>query len=338
MTNDAVPFVSVVIATRNRAALLAETLSAVTSQDWRRDRFEVIVADNGSTDETRVVVDDAASGAAEPLIRYLYVPQSGKSYAVNAALAGCEGSLIALTDDDVIPSRSWLRSLANAFDETGADFVAGRILPRWQSLPPSWLSPSLYGVLAIPDNGTTPTLLGTEGSPDIMPIGANMAVRAHVVARLGGLRTDLGKLDGTLRTGEDHEFYLRLVAAGFRGAYAPDALVHHLVPTTRLTPGYFGRWLYQNGRDVCSLEASYPRRVRSLLGAPRYLWRETGGAATRACRAMLSGDRSGGFGAALRVLWFAGYLREAWFGGRGGPSEAASADLTCHGQHHHRHV
>ena len=37
--------------------------------------------------------------------------------------------------------------------ETNADFLAGRVLPTWEVPPPSWVSPALYGVLAIPDNG-----------------------------------------------------------------------------------------------------------------------------------------------------------------------------------------
>lgn len=334
---DAVPFVSVVIATRNRAALLAETLMAVANQDWPRDRFEVLVADNGSTDHTRAVIDDLCNHDG-PLIRYLYVPQSGKSFAVNAALQGCDGCLIAFTDDDVIPGRSWLRHLVRAFDATGADFVAGRILPRWQSAPPAWLSPSLYGVLAIPDNGSSAVTLGASGNSSIMPIGANMAVRSDVIARLGGLRTDLGKLDGTLRTGEDHEFYLRLVGAGFRGVYEPSAVVHHFVPAERLTRRYFGRWLYQNGRDVCRLETSHRRPEKRLLGVPRYLWRETAAAAVRTCRAAFSGDAATSVAAALRILWFGGYVREAWFGSRDRSPSAAATEVVFHGQHHHRHV
>jgi glycosyltransferase involved in cell wall biosynthesis len=309
------PFVSVVIATRNRARLLTETLQSVMAQEWPRERFEIIVADNGSTDGTRAAVESASASPHAPAIRYLYVAQPGKSFAVNAAFAACsphprcpdQGHVFALTDDDVRPEPRWLVHLCAALGETGADFVAGRIFPIWEVEPPAWMSPALYGVLAVPDGGDT-RLDITADQHRVVPIGANMAVRADVVTAIGGLRTDLGKLEGTLRTGEDHEFFLRMLAHGCRGVYEPRAVVRHWVPRERLERAYCRRWLYQNGRDVARLEATQRVAVAHLLGVPRYLWRQT--AANLARLATLHPARR--FAAATRVLWFAGYVRERW--------------------------
>src|SRR5580692_4866032 len=201
-----------------------------------------------------------------------------------------------------------------AVDETNADFVAGRILPVWEIEPPRWMSASLHGVLAIPDNGLARLPIAAGSPASVMPIGANMAVRASVITRLGGLRTDLGKLAGSLRTGEDHEFFLRLLHAGCRGVYEPAALVQHFVPAARLERRYFRRWLYQNGRDVARLQRSYAAAVPPLFGVPRYLWRQSIADAMSAVRASLRPDAALRFASALRVLWFAGYVRESWFG------------------------
>jgi GT2 family glycosyltransferase len=215
--------------------------------------------------------------------------------------------VIALTDDDVRPEPQWIARLCGALADTGADFVAGRIFPLWEVEPPEWMSPALYGVLAIPDGGET-RLEITADQHRVVPIGANMAVRAPVVARIGGLRTDLGKLEGTLRTGEDHEFFLRMLAHGYRGVYEPQAVVRHWVPRERLDRAYCRRWLYQNGRDVARLDAAHTTTVKRLLGVPRYLWRQT--AANIARLASLHPAKR--FAAATRVLWFAGYVRERW--------------------------
>jgi glycosyltransferase involved in cell wall biosynthesis len=305
---------SVVIATRNRQALLAETLQALSAQDWPADAFEIIVADNGSTDDTPQVVADAARRCSAPLVRYLLVPEPGKSTAVNQALPLANGDFIAFTDDDVRPEHDWLTQLAAAFDETRADFIAGRVRPAWEATPPDWVSPSVYGVIAVPENGDA-RLDITVGHNKVVPIGANMAVRRSVIHRIGGLRVDLGKLDGSLRTGEDHEFFLRMLHSGFRGIYEPTAVVHHRVGTERMYRGYFRRWLHQNGRDVARLNRVYRRRgVPRLLRAPRYLWRQAALDSVAAIGAAARRDRARRFGSFGRLIWFAGYLREAWFG------------------------
>ncbi len=312
---DRPPFFSVVIATRNREALLAETLDALVDQRWPGDRFEILVADNGSTDGTRAVVRRVTTRSSSPRIHYRYVAQLGKSHAVNAILPEVSGSLVALTDDDVCPEPDWLERLAAAFTETHADFVAGRILPRWECEPPAWLSSTLYGVLAIPDNGEVRLTLGPGGDGQgVIPIGANMAVRTSVIRRLGGLRDDLGKLSGTLRTGEDHEFYLRMLQAGCCGVYEPTARVRHFVPRERLEPSYFCRWVYQNGRDVSRLESAYATAVRKLFGVPRYLWRQAAADAAATLGALFVADERRRFATFVRLIWFGGYVRNAWWG------------------------
>jgi glycosyltransferase involved in cell wall biosynthesis len=304
--------VSVIVATRNRSALLARTLDALARQSFARDAFEIVVADNGSTDATADVIRAAAAGGVGPPIQHLFVETPGKSYAVNAAFAVARGRIFALTDDDVVPDPCWLASLVDVVNEHGAAFVAGRVLPLWETPPPSWMSPALHGVLAIPDNGDQPFVIDAD-NPRIVPIGANMAIRRDVVGRIGGLREDLGKLEGSLRTGEDHEFFLRMLHAGYDGRYEPRALVHHFVPRERLDRGYFRRWLYQNGQDVARLRRAYPWNVRRLFGVPRYLWREAAGDVWTMIRAAARGDEAARFAAEVRLTWLGGYAYEAWF-------------------------
>lgn len=305
---------SVVIATRNRAALLGATLEALAAQTWPASAVDIVVADNGSTDATRAVVSAAAARTEGPRVRYLFVPEPGKSAAVNRALTLATGTLIAFTDDDVCPEPEWLAHLARAFDDADVAFVAGRVRPAWECDPPPWVSPQVYGVLAVPENGDRRKAIDGPDA-DVVPIGANMAVRHEVLDRIGGFREDLGKLEGTLRTGEDHEFFLRMLQAGFRGLYEPLAVVHHRVGAERLHRSYFRRWLHQNGRDVARLTRVYvPDTSRRLLGVPRYLWRQAGVDLASWLSGLLRRNAAVRFGAAGRLLWFAGFLREAWFG------------------------
>jgi glucosyl-dolichyl phosphate glucuronosyltransferase len=304
--------ITVIIATYNRATLLRGALDALAAQDDPGVRVEVAIADNGSTDDTRLACDEARRRT--PRFEWLYVlePRPGKSHAVNAALARTHGEWVAFTDDDVRPEPGWLAAIARAFSRSTADFLAGRILPAWQRTPPAWLSPALYGALGVPDNGATPCAIGPGENERIMPIGTNMAVRRAAIERVGGLHPELGKMRGTLRSGEDHEFYLRLLHHGCRGLYVPDARVRHLVPADRLTRDYFRRWFHQNGRNVAMLEAGYPARTPMLFALPRYMWRRAAGDLARLARASLTFDAAERLRRGIALLWFAGYAREAW--------------------------
>jgi glycosyltransferase involved in cell wall biosynthesis len=305
--------ISVIVATHSRRTLLARTLDALLRQDWPRTDFEIVVVNNDSTDDTADYVAALARETAAPRIRLLHEPRRGKTYAVNTGLDAAVGQLLAFTDDDVLPEPQWLRALSGAIEETGSDFAVGRILPLWETAPPAWVGPALHGVLAIPDNGAERLDLRAGLNEQVMALAGNLAVRPSVFEAIGRWRTDLGKELGSLRSGEDHEFFLRMIRAGYRGVYEPHARVAHLVPAARLRRSYFRRWLYENGRMVAGLERQFPSAPRRLLGVPRYLWRQ---AATDAVRFLASlrphGERAR-FAAETRMVWFAGFLRGAWF-------------------------
>jgi glucosyl-dolichyl phosphate glucuronosyltransferase len=304
--------ISVIIATRDRAALLEATLDAIASQQSPGCPFEILVIDNASVDNTPAVVAAAAGRSSVPVV-YLTEQKSGKSHALNTAVAHARGDLLVFTDDDVLPSPGWLAAYAQAFSETGADYAAGRILPLWEAPPPRWLTAPLYGVLAVQDGGTR--RLRLNGMSDhVMPIGANMAIRRHVLDSVGGWNPELGKLKNTLRTGEDHEFALRLVAAGFAGVYEPEASVLHRVSADRLRLPYFVRWGYGNGAITAGLEQDYPSTPHYVFGVPRYLWRRVAKDLVSGVSGLVTFNPGRCASAAMRLPWFAGYLRGRWPG------------------------
>src|SRR5215831_13190900 len=98
--------ISVVIATYNRASLLAECLQCLSRQNFKPGD-EVIVVDNGSTDDTPRVIADAQDLFPIPL-RHLVEKKPGKSNAIATALSRATGDVIAFTDDDVDVERTWV--------------------------------------------------------------------------------------------------------------------------------------------------------------------------------------------------------------------------------------
>src|SRR5262249_25486469 len=134
----------------------------------------------------------------------------------------------------------------------------------------------------------------------------------HVIDRIGEWNPELGSLQGTVRTGEDHEFGLRMLDAGFVGVYEPEASVRHRVAPERLRLSYFQRWFHANGAVGAALEYTHPSTRHYLLNVPRHLWRQFVHDVLETLGRVLAFNARRAIAAWMRVAWFAGYLRGRW--------------------------
>src|SRR5918912_2531949 len=100
---------TVLICTYNRADRLGETLDSLARSKVDGLRWDVIVVDNNSTDNTRAVVLSRIDAYPVPL-RYLFESRQGKSNALNTGLADTDAAIIVFTDDDVRVSDGWLEA------------------------------------------------------------------------------------------------------------------------------------------------------------------------------------------------------------------------------------
>ena len=116
------PFVSIVIPTYARPERLRECLAALTRQTLPADTFEIVVVDDGSPQPIAPAADTAAAG---PMIRIIRQPNAGPSAARNRGVAEARGELIALTDDDCLPTPAWLESLVTAHRQCPDALVGG---------------------------------------------------------------------------------------------------------------------------------------------------------------------------------------------------------------------
>jgi GT2 family glycosyltransferase len=116
------PFVSIVIPTYARPERLRECLAALARQTLPADTFEIVVVDDGSPQPVVLAADTAAAG---PMIRIIRQPNAGPSAARNRGVAEACGELIALTDDDCLPTPTWLESLVTAHRQCPDSLVGG---------------------------------------------------------------------------------------------------------------------------------------------------------------------------------------------------------------------
>jgi glycosyltransferase involved in cell wall biosynthesis len=313
---------TVLVCTYNRAELLRETLTALQSMPAPPAcRTEIVVVDNNSSDDTRSVVEQAARRGPFP-VSYLRETRQGKSFALNLGLAHAVGDILALTDDDVLPAPDWLTRIVTAFREHDVAFVCGKVLPRWDGLPPPELltprAQGIWGPLAIVDYGETPIDYVAESTTQRLPIGANLAFARSALVAVGGWRTDLGKVNNTLISGEDHEIFRRLRHYGlYSGFYDPLLTVRHYVPPDRLTRRYFRRWFYWHGKtQALMLDSLYLdvdlAKVPSIAGVPRFVYRQLARQVGRWAGKLGSRDGLGLLMEELRLLQYLGMVTACW--------------------------
>jgi GT2 family glycosyltransferase len=302
--------VSIVIATYNRASLLAECLEHLARQHFAPDD-EVIVVDNGSTDDTPNVIANARRAFDVPLYQ-LVENTPGKSHAMAAGVAAAKGDVLAFTDDDVDVASDWVDEARRVMSDPGIALAGGPVTPRWETPPPVWLRESVdaYDRLAAPLGLLN---YGSESFP-LGPrtvLGANLVVRTEVLHKLGGYANHLGKLRGTLLSGEDHELCMRVQAAGFRAVYWPELRVTHWVPAARMRVRYAMSWFYWSGITHAALDAgNHPQRAIGRI--PLHFLKRMAMAAARSFGAAATGRLSQMVDNAIDVAFVTGYIARRW--------------------------
>jgi glycosyltransferase involved in cell wall biosynthesis len=277
-------------------------LCAYTERRWD-DLVAAVASVRAQTrppDELIVVVDHCPAllrRARAELNGAVVAPNNaerGLSGARNSGVALSSGDVIAFLDDDAVADPAWLDRLLAAYTRPEVVAVGGRVLPRWERGRPAWFPPEFDWVV-----GCTYTGHRDDPGPVRNLIGANMSLRREVIELVGGFRCGIGRVDTTPTGCEETELCIR-VAQSRPGAvvwYAPDARVHHRVPTERATWTYF--------RKRCLAEGLSKARVAASVGASdglasesTYVRRAIPLAVLRDARASVTGER----GAVARVL------------------------------------
>jgi len=223
------PTVSVVVCTRDRAASLAVALRSILAGD--EPPLELIVVDNAPrTSATRDVV--AALG--DPRVRYLLEERPGLSRARNTGAAAATGELVAFTDDDVVADPGWVDALSRGFARAHHVGLVTGMVPAAELETPAqqyfeakvqWSGscvPRLYDLAEHRDpHPLYPYSAGLFGT------GANFAVRALALREIGAFDEALGA-GSPAQGGEDLDYFLRAILAGWAIAYEPAALVWHV--------------------------------------------------------------------------------------------------------------
>jgi GT2 family glycosyltransferase len=205
------PIVSVVIPTFRRWSSLQLTLDAMAQQTLDLERFEVIVSDDGSEDGTVEKLKTYADGSPLQLV-VTSGANAGPSAARNRGLRLAKGTWVAFTDDDCVPAKDWLEQCLNCLEaDPTLDGVGGKVL-RYKD-----------GRIARYVDWTEVLLPAMNKGKVHYLVTSNAVFRNALLQRLGGFN-ETYKWPG----GEDPDLSFRVISAGGRLKYHPDALVLHM--------------------------------------------------------------------------------------------------------------
>ena len=213
------PRISVIIPTRNRADILQRCLRALEKQTAPSDSFEVVVADDGSTDDTRRILEE---GKYKLRLKSLFLPHRGPNAARNSAATEARGDILLFLGDDMIADSEviaiHLKNHARNPEENIG--VLGRI--DWH---PEITQTPFIRYLGEPQCSFQFSFTGFD--PQNAPIGrmygSHHSVKRSFFERHGGFDEDF-----SLPAFDDVELEYRYRLSGFRLIYDSQALVHHL--------------------------------------------------------------------------------------------------------------
>lgn len=255
------PFVSIIIPTYNRVWSLGKTVESFVSQSYPQDRYEIILCDNGSTDDTRQIIAELAVAHAN-VVR-MSERRRGAHFARNSAAMRARGEILYFTDDDMVAAADLLEKIVTGFQldpKVGA--VTGRVLPMWEAEPPGWvLDYCRNSLLSLNDRGEMSFV--SDNDPGVF--SCHEAILRDVFFQAGGFNpdTNAGEFTGDNETGLN----IKVKALDYRFAYVGEATIHHVIPASRMTQRYLnGRFADQGFSDGYSAYKAAQMSRAHLLG------------------------------------------------------------------------
>lgn len=206
-----IPFVSVVLPVYNDSVRLEKCLRALENQTYCKEKYEVVVVDNNSTEDLKTLINQFQQ------VHYVFESKPGSYAARNKGLSKAEGEIFAFIDSDCLPQAHWLQAGVDALREGAADLAGGKV---------------------------TFTFSSARSPAEIYDSASNMQIKENIESRkvsktanLFAYRyvfDDIGLFPSQLKSGGDVLWTRRATDANFKLVYAAEAEVFH--PARKLVP------------------------------------------------------------------------------------------------------
>lgn len=254
MTNN---HITVCVCTFKRPRFLRRLLRELVSQETN-DRFtySIVVADNDSQQSARPLADefDQATGIS---LAYCVEVRQNIALTRNKAIAHAKGNLVAFIDDDEYPIRRWLLTLFEALERFDVAGVLGPVKPEFECPPPKWvIDGRFYDRPSYPTGFVIDWRKGRTG---------NVLLKRAIFPR------DEPPFRSELLTGEDQDFFRRMIEQGHKFVWCHEAMAYEIIPASRWKRSFLlRRALFRGKVSLLHPTSRLLEVAKSIIAVPVY--------------------------------------------------------------------
>jgi succinoglycan biosynthesis protein ExoM len=250
--------VTVCVCTYKRPEFLRSLLEKLAQQQTEGlFTFSIVVSDNDSQESARPVVTEFAKTSPVEII-YCLERRQNISLARNRALENAKGDFVAFIDDDELPIQNWLLILFKAREAYQVDGVLGPVKPYFEVQPPQWVIKGKFydrpsyetGLIIDWRKGRTGNVLFKRCILDV----SEQAFRPE------------------FRTGEDQDFFRRMIGRGYKFVWCHEASTYEIVPPMRWKLSFMlRRALLQGNSSSLQPDCGFKQIAKSAVAVVCYL-------------------------------------------------------------------
>lgn len=245
---------SVIVPTYNSGKTLIACLQSLTNQTVSKEQYEIIVVDDGSTDNT-------ADIAAKFDVKYVAQTNQGPAAARNYGVQNTVGDIILFTDADCVPDYDWIRQMIEPFKDSEVTGVKGTYKTKQKELTAGFAQAEFEDRYELLKKSSTIDMVDTYSA----------AFRKDVFLKMGGFDESF-----TVANNEDTDLSYRLATAGYKLVFNPQAYVYHTHQNSLLNylklkfwRGYWRMVVYRRYPDKAFKDSYTPAvlKIQTLLMA-----------------------------------------------------------------------
>lgn len=241
---NSIATVSIIIPTYNRAKMLGITIESFIEQDYPKDKYEIIITDNNSTDNTKEVVAEWQKNSLVP-IKYIFEKRQGVHYARNTAAKHSIGEILYYTDDDMVADKNLIKNIVKLFNMGyNVGSATGKVLPKWEIEPPKWILKYCLNAWLSLNYRNEDLIIAPY---DIGVYSCHQAMLREAFFKSGGFNPEntAGEWIGDGETGLN----IKIKDLGYKFAYTQNSSIYHIIPRSRMTQRYLNKRFSNQGNS-----------------------------------------------------------------------------------------